>query len=115
MSENLWKESPNLLTLSYEKMKDSLMDKGVIESDVGKLIDKLEHNNSKMNELLSLVMGSLKKNSRNEKYRGFLEAMKDSDDETLKETAKKLGRWTNDFYTQYVHTYILCVLCTYCS
>ena len=85
-----------MLTLPYERMKDGLMDKGVIESDEGKLIDELENSKSKMNEVLSVVMGNLKRHGTNEKYRGFLGAMEESDDETVKGTAKMLGRWTTD-------------------
>ena len=88
--ENLWKESRKLKKISFEKMRYQLRATGVITEDEQKLINRFDNKQSKMNEFLSILITNLKR-GQSEKYEGFLNVMKESDDESLKETARKLG------------------------
>lgn len=79
-----------LCQLSYTNMRLLLEAKHVITENEKKQIDVKAANADQMASVIDIICGSLIiKNSK--KYKGFLEAMEQSDDESLKEMARKLG------------------------
>ena len=96
VAEELRKQLPTLSKLNYEAMKTLLIAKDVIADQEMRIIDvKIGH--QKMTDLLvDIIIPSLKINN-SEKYKGFLEAMEESDDSDLKCMAKKLGKLDHCF------------------
>ena len=94
-------EYSNLSNLPYASMNIQLLAKSVITSDEKLIIDK-ETGTKQMSKVLDIIIKSLNVNQIT-KFEGFLEAMEESDDIALKETAKKLkppGKWDISF--QYI-------------
>ena len=71
-------------------MKGRLFSKDVITFAEIELIDALPGDQAKMERLLKIVLTSLKVN-HGAKYKGFLQAMEESEDILLQMKAKKLG------------------------
>ena len=96
VAEELRKQLPTLRKLNYEAMKTLLIAKGVIADQEMRIIDvKIGH--QKMTVLLvDIIIPSLKVNN-SEKYKGFLEAMEESDDSDVKCMAKKFGKLDHYF------------------
>ena len=79
-------------------MNNQLRAKSVITCDEKLVIDK-EIGTKQMSKVLDIIIQSLKLNQIT-KFEGFLEAMEESDDTALKETAKQLktlGKWDISF------------------
>ena len=72
-------------------MKGKLFSYYVITSAEKDLIDTLI-GNAKMEKVLDIVRVSLEAN-QTAKYKGFLQAMEESEDTLLKDKAKELGKW----------------------
>ena len=72
-------------------MKSKLFSYCVITSTERDLIDTLI-GNAKMEKVLDIVRVSLKAN-QTAKYKGFLQAMEESEDILLKAKAQELGKW----------------------
>ena len=89
--QNLKMEFNNLLTLPYSTMKGKLFSKDVITFDEIVQIDALS-GQTQMQKLLQIVLTSLR-NNQAAKYKGFLQAMEESDDILLQMKAKELGEW----------------------
>ena len=89
-ANKLRKQVNKLSSLSYDNMEMSLYANGVITADEKTKI-KSKVGNEKMGYLIvDIIIPSLKvKHSK--KYKGFLEAMEDSEDTALQDTAKMLG------------------------
>ena len=91
VAEELRKQLPTLSKLNYETMKTLLIAKDVIADQEMRTIDR-QIGHQKMTDLLvDIIIPSLKINN-SEKYKGFLEAMEESDDSDLKCMAKKFGK-----------------------
>ena len=71
-------------------MKIELKFNNVITEDEAEEIDGISVNRYKMDRVLTIVQTSLKLKLAT-KYKGLLKSMKESEDGTLKEYAKKLG------------------------
>lgn len=81
--------------LPYESMKSLLYSKKVITTDEKQDIES-KKGRAKMEMLLDIIISSLKaKNSR--KYKGFIEAMEESEDIDLKEVANRLCKLISNF------------------
>lgn len=102
VEENIWRDFPTLRKLPYDKMK-SLLPKGIFTDHELSLIERYDHSRDKMTELLSLVLASLQQR-QTEKYKGFLKALKESDDVTLKKAATRLGGWISNYCS---HTFMM--------
>ena len=72
-------------------MRLHLVANDVITNQEKKEIDKMT-GEDQMAEILDILQTSLN-NKQTKKFKGFLQAMEQSEDELLKETAKKLGEW----------------------
>ena len=72
-------------------MKGKLFSKDVITMDEIKQIDA-KVGEAQMQRLLEIVLNSLK-HKQAVKYKGFLQAMEESDDILLQMKAKELGEW----------------------
>ena len=70
-------------------MRLHLVANGVITNQERKEIDK-KTGEDQMVEVLDILQTSLK-NMQTKKFKGFLQAMEQSEDELLKHTAKKIG------------------------
>ena len=95
-------------------MNIQLLAKSVITYDEKLIIDK-ETGTKQMSKVLDIIINSLKLNQIT-KFEGFLEAMEESDDTALRETAKKLkplGKWDISFNVFamvceiYIHVYVI--------
>ena len=106
-ADKLKKQLGTLTRLNYNAMMGSLYAKDVITNEQRKLI-AAEIGEAKMMYLIvDIIIPSLKVNNY-KKYKGFLEAMEESEDSDLKSTAKTLGmlnKLSNMVYT-YVHLYV---------
>ena len=71
-------------------MMGSLYAKDVITSEQRKLIDAKTGQEKMMYLIVDIIIPSLQLNNC-KKYKGFLEAMEESEDSDLKSTAKTLG------------------------
>ena len=88
-------------------MMGSLYAKDVITNEQRKLIAAEIGEEKMMYLIVDIIIPSLKVNNY-KKYKGFLEAMEESEDSDLKSTAKTLGmlnKLSNMVYT-YVHIYV---------
>ena len=72
-------------------MMGSLFSKDVITNEERKLIGDKVGEEKMMYLVVDVVMPSLRQNNY-KKYKGFLEAMEESDDSDLKSMAEKLGK-----------------------
>ena len=90
-AENLRKKYAELSDLPYNAMQGLLYAKKVITREEKKCIKTLV-GSEKMECLLDVVIRSLKHNHCH-KFKGFLEAMEESEDMLLKKTAKDLGEY----------------------
>ena len=91
VAEELKKELGTLSKLNYNAMKTLLIAKNVITDQQMKIIDGKIGEEQMTYLLVDIIIPSLKVNN-SEKYKGFFEAMKGSDDSDLKNIAKKLGK-----------------------
>ena len=82
----------SLSNLSYENMKIALYAKSVITRNEKIKIDKMISSTDQIVEVIEIVRISLI-NEQTSKYKCFLESMEQSDDELLKETARKYSEW----------------------
>ena len=101
-ADNLRAKYAELSNLPYNAMEARLYAKTVI-TDAEKTYIKTLVGNEKMEHLLDVVIRSLK-HDHCHKFRGFLEAMEESDDVLLRKTAKDLGeylQWLSIFTTSY--------------
>ena len=80
---------PSLIMLSYANMKYLLKSKNVITYLESESIEKMI-GTAQMANVLDIIQISLS-NKQTTKFKGFLEAMEESDDDLLKQEAKKLG------------------------
>ena len=81
-----------LTKLTYNAIMGSLFSKDVITNEKRKIIIGDKVGEEKMMYLVvDIVMPSLRQNNY-KKYKGFLEAMEESDDSDLKSMAEKLGK-----------------------
>ena len=85
----LRKEYNQLSHLPYASMDNQLFAKDVITLDE-KLQMEGKFGTEKMAKLLNIIITSLRL-KQTTKYLGFLKAMEESEDITLKQTAKRLG------------------------
>ena len=85
----LRKEYDQLSHLPYTSMDNQLFAKDVITLDE-KLQIESKIGTEKMAKLLNIIIASLRL-KQTTKYLGFLKAMEESKDITLKQTAKRLG------------------------
>lgn len=82
--------------LSYNSMRLHLEAKNVITENERKEIDAITINAKQMEMVIDIVHTSLLlRNAK--KYKGFIEAIEQSDDDSVKDTASKLqpGKWIN--------------------
>ena len=93
MAKYLKKNLPSLSKLPYNNMKLHLVANDVITHQEKKEIDRLI-GEDQMAEVLGILQVSLK-NKSTKKFKGFLQAMEESDDNLLEETARNLGEPTN--------------------
>ena len=114
LEEKLKHEYSILSNLPYESMNNQLLAKSVLTCDEKLVIDR-EIGTKQMSKVLDIIIRSLKLNQIT-KFEGFLEAMEESDDTALKETAKKLkalGKWDISFNVFaivceiYIHVYVI--------
>ena len=91
MAEYLKKELIKLTSLSYNNMKINLQAKRVITDNEKQQIDNMGSPADQMEKVINIVRASLLVN-HTVKFKGFLESMENSDDLTLKEIARKLGK-----------------------
>ena len=114
MEQKLKDQYSILSNLPYESMNIQLLAKRVITIDEKLIIDK-ETGTRQMSKVLDIIIISLKLKQIT-KFEGFLEAMEESDDILLKETAKKLkppGKWDISFNVfaiecdLYIHVYVI--------
>ena len=92
MAKYLKKNLPSLSNLPYNNMKLRLVANDVITFQEKKKIDQLI-GEDQMAEVLDILHVSLK-NKLTTKFKGFLQAMEDSGDKLLEETARSLGEPT---------------------
>ena len=93
MAEHLKKNLPSLSTLPYTNMKLHLIANDVITDDEKTKIDQMI-GKDQMAEVLYILRVSLN-NKQTIKFKGFLQAMEESSDKLLEETAKSLGESTS--------------------
>ena len=93
MAQRLKNELPSLCNLSYDNMKIRLFSNDVITYDEKEKIDQMTSTNQ-MAKVLDILQVSLK-NKLTTKFKGFLQAMEESDDKLLVKTAKDLGESTS--------------------
>ena len=93
MAKYLKDNLPSLSNLSYKNMRLQLVAKDVITYQEKKTIDQLI-GEDQMAEVLDIVQVSLK-NKLTTKFKGFLQAMEDSGDKLLGQTARSLGEPTS--------------------
>ena len=96
VSEKLRKLVNTLSKLNYNAMKTSLFAKNVIIDQEMKMIDVKIGEEQMTHLIIHIIIPSLIVNNT-EKYKGFLEAMEESDDTDLKGMAKKLGKIDHSF------------------
>ena len=96
VSEKLRKLVNTLSKLNYNAMKTSLFAKNVIIDQEMKMIDVKIGEEQMTHLIIHIIIPSLIVNNT-EKYKGFLEAMEESDDTDLKGMAKKLGKIDHNF------------------
>lgn len=104
MVKHLRKDLPSLSKLSYKNMKTRLMSNKVITNQERKEIDKM-NGEDQMIEVLDILQVSLS-SKQTTKFKGFLIAMEESDDELLKETAVNLGENVLNKLCMYIRTYV---------
>ena len=90
-ADELRKQLSTLTELNYSAMMGSLFSKYVITNDERKIIDVKIGQQKMMYLIADIIIPSLKLNLC-DKYKGFLEAMEESDDTTLRNIAKRLGK-----------------------
>ena len=106
-ADKLKKQLGTLTRLNYNAIMGSLYAKDVITNEQRKLIAAEIGEEKMMYLIVDIIIPSLKVNNY-KKYKGFLEAMEESEDSDLKSTAKTLGMFnklSNMVYT-YVHIYV---------
>ena len=86
----------DLSNLSYDAMKGRLYAYDVITPQEKDEIDRLI-GSQQMQKVLDILIASLEANQTS-KYKGFLQAMEESDDTLLKEKAKELGKLISIMY-----------------
>ena len=89
-ADKLKKQLGTLTRLNYNAMMGSLYAKDVITNEQRKLIAAEIGEEKMMYLIVDIIIPSLKVNNH-KKYKGFLEAMEESEDSDLKSTAKTLG------------------------
>ena len=87
--KNLKKISAQLIDIPYKSMEQQLYSKSVITQREKQQLDRMI-NTDQMSTLIDILIVSLKL-SITEKYKGFLQTMEESEDQTLKVIAKRLG------------------------
>ena len=87
----LKKQLGTLTKLSYKAMMGSLFAKDVITNEERKIIGDKIGEEKMMYLIADIIIPSLKINNYT-KYKGFLEAMEESDDSDLKSTVERLGK-----------------------
>jgi len=90
VAEMLRKDLVALCNLKYKNMAIALKANGVIIEREKEEIDKMISSADQMAEVIKIVQASLSVNMT-EKYKGFLQAMEQSEDAALKAKAKELG------------------------
>ena len=90
-ADTLKKQLNALTQLNYSAMMGSLYSKDVITDEQRQIIDAKIGGEKMMYLIVDILIPSLKLDHC-KKYRGFLEAMEESDDGDLKSMAKKLGK-----------------------
>ena len=98
----------DLSNLSYDAMKGRLYAYDVITRDEKARIDRLI-GNEQVQKVLDILLVSLGGNQTS-KYKGFLQAMEESDDTLLKAKAKELGKLISIMY-MYICMYVATDLC----
>ena len=93
MAKRLKKNLPSLSNLPYKNMKLHLVANDVITHRERKEIDQMV-GEDQMAEVLDILQVSLK-NRMTAKFKGFVQAMEESGDTLLQETAKNLGESTS--------------------
>ena len=91
MAEHLNKDLILLTSLSYDNMKYGLLSKRVIINSEKQYIDNMSTSADQMAKVIEIVRVNLCI-KQTVKFKGFLEAMEESDDLTLKGMAIKLGK-----------------------
>ena len=89
VANNLKTHWGNYCKLPYNSMKYYLKENSVITTQEKAEIDR-KVGTEQMDKLLTIVQTSLEL-EQSEKYKGFLKSMEQSDDVTLRRTAKNLG------------------------
>ena len=79
-----------LCRLKYQSMRKQLISHNVITKDEAEEIDGTTISSDKMDKVLTIVQTSLQLKLAT-KYKGLLKSMEESEDDNLKEYAKKLG------------------------
>ena len=111
-ADKLKKQLGTLTRLNYNAMMGSLFAKDVITNEQRKLIDTKIGEAKMMYLIVDIIIPSLKVNNY-KKYKGFLEAMEESEDSDLNSRAKTLGmlncrRWILFIYIcTYIHIYMI--------
>ena len=91
-ASELRRQIGTVVHLNYDAMKLSLYAKGVITNDERRTINTRIGQEQMMCLIADIIIPSLNLNLCM-KYKGFLEAMEESDDSALKTTAKRLGTY----------------------
>ena len=92
VADKLTKQLDTLSKLNYNNMNISLFSKSVITDQEAQIIDA-KIGQEQMRHLITRIIIPSLKQGNGEKYKGFLEAMEESEDGDLRRIAKRLGKF----------------------